>query len=89
MKKILCTVYKGSREDELYLYVEKGSDLSQIPDELLARLGTLRVVMTLALSPERKLARVKAEQVLEDIQNKGYFLQLPPNIHAPVFTYGE
>ncbi len=89
MKKTLCTIYKGSREDELYLYVEKGSDLSQVPDALLQRFGELREVMTLALSAERKLARVKAQQVLNDIHSKGYFLQLPPNIHAPVFTYGE
>lgn len=89
MKAVLCTVYKGSREDELYLYVEKGSDLSQIPAELLARLGALKIVMTLALTEDRKLARVKAERVLADIRSKGYFLQLPPNIHAPVFTYGE
>lgn len=89
MSPLLCTIYKGTREDEMYLYVEKGSDLSQIPTELLTRLGTLKEVMTLALTADRKLARVQTEKVLEDIQSKGYFLQLPPNIHAPVFTYGE
>ncbi len=89
MSPLLCTIYKGAREDEMYLYVEKGSDLSQIPAELLARLGPLKVVMTLALTADRKLARVQTDKVLEDIQSKGYFLQLPPNIHAPVFTYGE
>ncbi len=88
MKSILCTIYKGKREDELYLYVERGSDLESLPDGLLARLGELKEVMTIKLDSKRKLARVKAADVLHEIETKGFFLQLPPNIDTPVFTYG-
>ncbi len=45
--------------------------------------------MTLALDADRKLARVKAKNVLADIEAKGYFLQLPPNIDPLIFTLGE
>lgn len=86
---MLCTIYKGSRESELYLYVLKGDDLSGIPEELLSRMGELEEVMSLALTANRKLARVKVETVLEEIKTNGYFLQLPPNIEPAVFTYGE
>lgn len=86
---MLCTIYKGSRESELYLYVLKGDDLSGIPEELLSRMGELEEVMSLALTANRKLARVKVETVLEEIKTNGYFLQLPPNIEPTVFTYGE
>lgn len=89
MKSILCTIYKGSREEELYLYVAKGNDLSQLPAELMTRLGELNEVMTLALDAGRKLARVKVQNVLTDIEEKGYFLQLPPNIDPAIFTHGE
>ncbi len=89
MKSILCTIYKGSREDELYLYVAKGNDLTQLPTELMTRMGELNEVMTLALDAGRKFARVKAKNVLTDIEEKGYFLQLPPNIDPAIFTHGE
>lgn len=88
MKPLLCTVYKGSREDELYLYVARGDDLSELPEELMSRMGDLKEVMTLSLSAERKLARVKTETVLEEIKKNGYFLQLPPNFDPAIFTYG-
>jgi uncharacterized protein YcgL (UPF0745 family) len=88
MNSLLCTIYKGSREDELYLYVEKDKDISQLPADLLARMGQLKEVMTLNLSADRKLARVKTKTVLEEIEQKGYFLQLPPNFDPAVFTYG-
>ena len=34
--------------------------------------------MTLFLTPEKKLARADVQQVLGDIAEKGYFLQMPP-----------
>ena len=89
MKSLLCTIYKGSGENELYLYVVRGDDLSGIPEELLSRMGELKEVMSLDLSAKKKLARVKVQTVLEEIENNGYFLQLPPNIDPTVFTYGE
>lgn len=89
MKSIICTIYKASRENELYLYVEKGNDFSELPTELMSRMGDLNEVMTLVLDINRKLARVKTKNVLAEIEEKGYFLQLPPNIDPAVFTYGE
>ncbi len=85
---MLCTIYKGSREPELYLYVDRVDGLARVPDELLARFGTISEVMTIKLTPQRKLARAGAPQVLAAIAEKGYYLQLPPNIHAPHVTYG-
>ena len=89
MKRVLCTIYKGSRENELYLYVLRGDDLSKLPEALLSKMGELKEVITLALSTDRKLARVKVETVLEEIEMNGYFLQLPPTFDPAIFTYGE
>lgn len=85
---VLCTIYKGSREPELYLYVERADGLHRVPEELLARFGTPTEVMTIRLTPERRLARARAPDVLAALTEKGYYLQLPPNIHAPHVTYG-
>ena len=85
---LLCTIYKGSREPELYLYVDRVDGLTRVPDELLARFGNLAEVMTIKLTPQRKLARANAAQVLAAIAERGYYLQLPPNLHAPHVTFG-
>lgn len=85
---LLCTIYKGSREPELYLYIDRVEGMARVPEELLARFGVLAEVMTIKLTPQRKLARASAPQVLAAIAEKGYYLQLPPNIHAPHVTYG-
>jgi uncharacterized protein YcgL (UPF0745 family) len=85
---VLCTIYKGSREPELYLYVDRVDGVARVPEELLARFGNLSEVMTIKLTPQRKLARASAPQVLAAIAEKGFYLQLPPNIHAPNITYG-
>ena len=86
---MLCTIYRSNRENELYVYVDRKDGLSRVPEELLARLGKTAEVMTIKLTPERKLARVKAADVLAGIAAKGYYLQLPPDFQPVQFTMGE
>lgn len=74
----LCSVYSGSREDQLYLFVDRNEGLSRVPAALLERFGESQLVMTLVLTPERQLARADAGRVLAAIEENGYFLQLPP-----------
>lgn len=75
---VLCQVFRGSRQQEMYLYVEKSRGLDAVPDELLAQFGTPTPVMLLLLSPERKLARADTGAVLASIAKQGFYLQLPP-----------
>jgi len=77
---VLCTVYKGSRERELYVYVARERGLDAVPADLVARMGKITEVMTLMLTPAKKLARVDAARVLHEIRERGYYLQLPPEI---------
>ena len=74
----LIQVYKSPRREEMYLYVDKTRDLAELPDDLMAQFGEPEAVMLLPLSPERKLARVDTATVLAAIEEKGYFLQMPP-----------
>ncbi|MES2605362.1 MAG: YcgL domain-containing protein [Pseudomonadota bacterium] len=87
-KSELCTVYRSSREAELYVYVRRADALSKLPPELLDKLGSTSEVLTLKLTPDRKLARVKATDVLAAIAAKGYYLQLPPDFNPSRFTQG-
>lgn len=86
---MLCTIYRCSKEREMYIYVDRSEGLKRVPEELLQRTGVLSEVMTLKLDQERKLARVKAADVLLAIANNGFFLQLPPDIQVGQFTMGE
>ena len=80
-----CFIYKSLKKDELYLYLNKKDDFSDIPDELLKSLGQLQFVMDLELTPERKLAREDVNKVMNSLEEKGFFIQLPPTtIPAPV-----
>jgi uncharacterized protein YcgL (UPF0745 family) len=73
-----CTIYRGSKRAEMYLYVDEQEDLARVPPELLARFGRLDVVMKLELYPQRRLARADANTVLEAIAQQGFYLQMPP-----------
>ncbi len=75
---VLCQVFRSSRQQEMYLYVEKSRGLDAVPDELLARFGTPTPVMVLLLTPERTLARADAGAVLASIEQQGFYLQMPP-----------
>ncbi|MGR8930568.1 MAG: YcgL domain-containing protein [Gammaproteobacteria bacterium] len=75
---MLCFIYKSLKKDELYLYLDKKDDFSAIPEDLFKSLGRLQYVMELQLSPERKLAREDVSRVMDSLENKGFFIQMPP-----------
>ncbi len=77
MKKI-CSVFRSSKKDEMYLYVDKTEKMKRVPDTLKEMFGAPVHVFDMLLTPEKELSRVDATQVLEDIRVKGYFLQMPP-----------
>ncbi len=73
-----CFIYKSLKKDELYLYLDKKDDFSSLPQALFDSLGQLVFVMELQLTPERKLARENVDKVITSLQNKGFFIQMPP-----------
>ena len=75
-----CFIYKSLKKEALYLYIDKRDDFSAVPDALLQSLGRLNFVMELQLDPQRKLAKEDVKKVIESLQNKGFFIQLPPTI---------
>ena len=77
MRKI-CQVFRSSRKQEMYLYVEKSRGVEDVPAVLLAQFGEPEELMVLVLSAEKKLARVNAAEVMMQIETNGYYLQMPP-----------
>lgn len=75
-------IFKGSKKEEMYLYVDQKTGTAQVPEPLLQSFGRLESVMIMPLTAERKLARVSAEEVLQGIEADGFFLQMPPPPNA-------
>ena len=78
MMKLLCSIYKTTKKDEMYLYVDKKDKFQKVPEALLSHFGQAVHFGDLLLRPEKKLARVDVNEVMTQIQEKGYFLQMPP-----------
>ena len=74
----LVEIFKGNKKEEMYLYVDQKEGLQKVPEDLLASFGRIESVMVLPMTQDKKLARVKASDVLEGISKEGYFLQMPP-----------
>ncbi|WP_435103840.1 YcgL domain-containing protein [Arhodomonas sp. AD133] len=54
-------------------------DIAGVPDALLDAMGRLELVMELTIHPGRRLARVRAVEVLDGLLHRGCFVQLPPD----------
>lgn len=75
---ILCAIYRSAKKADTYLYVEQENDFTRVPQALLDMLGPLTLVMSLELNSQRKLAQADIVQVIQRLQQQGYYLQMPP-----------
>ncbi len=73
-----CVIYKSVRKPDTYLYIEREDDFARVPDALLTLLGKIEQVMMLELTEGRQLAQADAQQVRLQLQQQGYYLQMPP-----------
>jgi len=79
MSTITVSAYRSHKKAELYLFVPEEKGLDGLPDELLVMFGKPEHIIDFELSADKKLAREDSATVLESIQTKGYFMQMPPN----------
>lgn len=75
--KMICDIFRSSKKPDLYLYVPKQKGLKEVPAALLDLFGKPELAFSLLLTNERKLAKEDIELVLQSLNEKGYFLQLP------------
>lgn len=80
--KTLCDIYRSPRKDEMYLYVDKREGMERVPENLLQLFGKPQHLTTLLMTPEKQLARADANKVLNEIRERGYYLQMPPVIDS-------
>ena len=75
---MICGVYRSEKKEETYLYLARGTEFEDLPTELQELFGVPVRVISLVLSPDRQLAQVDVNTVIEHLENDGYFVQLPP-----------
>ena len=75
---MICTIYRSSKRDQTYLYVEKRDDFSSVPEELMKSFGQPQLAMMIDLANKKKLASADIEKVKSALKEQGYYLQLPP-----------
>lgn len=74
----LVAVFKSRSKDEMYLFVDKQAGLKPVPENLLALFAAPELVFELMLTPDKKLARSDAREILQSIRDNGFYLQMPP-----------
>ena len=77
-----CSVIRSSLKDFTYIYLLEGQDFDDLPIELKRVFGEPEFVMALELTPERHLAYANIDQVMQNLTEQGYYLQLPPKEDA-------
>ncbi|AZQ10726.1 MULTISPECIES: YcgL domain-containing protein [Shewanella] len=75
---MICAVYKSSRKEETFLFVPKREDFSQVPEPLMQMFGQPKLVMLLPLDKKDKLGIADISKVRAELEQKGYYLQIPP-----------
>ena len=82
-------VYKSQRKQDTYVYLAARDGFDALPVPLHSQLAPFAFVLEVALTPERRLARVDAAAVRQHLIERGFFLQLPPSPLGAVPERGD
>ena len=75
---MLCAIYKSARKAQTYIFVKTRDDFSSVPDGLMKTYGTPQLVTLVNLATKNKLAMADLEKVKANLDEAGFYLQLPP-----------
>jgi len=73
-----CFIYKCALKPDTYIFLSSEGAFDVIPSSLREALGHFIKIMDLQLTPDRKLARADASEVMSALHAHGYYLQMPP-----------
>lgn len=81
-------VYKSLRKPDTYLYLREKDAFMLVPESVRVPLGPLAFVLSVELSPGRRLARVEADTVRANLASMGFHLQGPQSVDDPLVAGG-
>ncbi|MCP4493581.1 MAG: YcgL domain-containing protein [Gammaproteobacteria bacterium] len=77
---MLCHIYRSNRRLDTYLYLSTKDDISVVPDALIKVFGEAEFSFSFNLTNDRKLAKEDTAEVLKNLQEQGYHLQLQDDV---------
>lgn len=75
---MLCAIYKSPKKAQTYLFIKKRDDFSAVPEALMKTFGTPILVTLINLATKEKLAFADLAKVTQNLNEQGFYLQLPP-----------
>ncbi|MGQ7842920.1 YcgL domain-containing protein [Granulosicoccus sp. 3-233] len=84
-----CYIYRSSIKEGLYVYLAKEDGLETLPEPVLKQLGTPEFSMTLDLHPDRKLGQEDARVVLDNLESRGFHVQMPRDIEQILHSIAQ
>jgi uncharacterized protein len=75
---MLCVIYKSPKKAQTYLFIKQRDKFDDVPEALMAMFGTPSLVTIINLDNKDKLALADINKVRENLNNQGFYLQLPP-----------
>ena len=82
MTNTTCYIYRCFAKADMYLYLAEKDDFSKLPDKLKKNMGRTEFTMQLEINIDKKLAKEDAEQVIKNLQDQGFHVQMPSNISS-------
>lgn len=86
-ESVTCFIYKTIKRAEMYLYVVERDHFEDVPDPVMRQFPRPEFVMELTLTPERKLSREDVSVVMQNLQENGFHIQLPPSDAEVIASY--
>lgn len=83
-ESMLCFVYRSSKHQEMYLYLPEKEQFDDVPASLMQLIGSVEFSFEFELNAEKKLLRYESVEVMRNLRDNGFFLQMPPNGYRSV-----
>lgn len=79
-----CFVYRSSRRENTYLFLAKKDSFEEIPEALLRIFGSPEFSFEFELNDEKNLIRENSADVMKNIQERGFHLEMPAENKDPL-----
>jgi len=79
---VKCSVFRSGLKGFTYIFLADKHKFEDLPAPLREAFGEPEFVMSLELTAERKLALEDVNQVMQNLIEYGYHLQMPPQEDA-------
>jgi len=84
---MICNIFRSDTKTGLYLYLAEDKKISDLPEELVKKIGRYTEVMELDLDKRDRLANEDINVVKANLKELGYHLQIPNDIVKNVIDY--